>query len=165
MLADIKVIRGHSNAYLFVFRPDLLIEKLIVRTNNNNRLGRREYRQLLALGRRARTAVKSYSIGSLFKIRIALLIEFSLLLIALSLYKMELRYKKMELQFGVVFEIISALWTSRKTIGRRLTQVVRGDRVAVARVVWRLRQFGCLLAGRQLFHPQPQEQSDAQRST
>ena len=31
VLADINVIRSRSNAYLFVFRPDLLIEKVVLR--------------------------------------------------------------------------------------------------------------------------------------
>ena len=147
VLADIKVIRRRSNAYLFVFRPDLLIEKAILR---KTWFGRRRYKRFLDLGSRARMAVRSHLAGSLFKIRIALLIEFPFLLIALSLYKLETR-------FGVVSEIVRAVWVSRRTIRRRIMQVIRGDRVATARVIWRLHQVGCLLTGRRLFDPQPQE--------
>jgi hypothetical protein len=147
VLADIRVIQGRSNVYLFVFRPDLLIEKTIVR---KTWLGQRRYKRLLDLGSRARMAVKSQPAGSLFKIRITLLVELPFLLFPLTLYKLETR-------FGVVSEIVRAVWVSRRTIRRRIIQVIRGDRVAIARVMWRFRQFGCLLTGRRLFDPQPQE--------
>jgi hypothetical protein len=147
VLTDIKCIQSRSNAYLFVFRPDLLIEKAILQ---KAWFGQQRYRRLLDLNNRARMAVKSHLAGSLFKIRIAFLIEFPFLLIALSLYKLETR-------FGVVFEIVRAVWVSRRTIKRRIIQVLRGDRVAMARVMWRFRQFGCLLTGRRPFDPQPQE--------
>jgi hypothetical protein len=148
VLADINIIRSRSNAYLFVFRPDLLIEKSILRKTF---IGGRRYKRLLDLRSKARMAVKSHHlVGSLLAIRFALLIESPFLFIPLSVYRLEAR-------FDVVSQIICAVWISRRTIRRRIMQVVRGDRVARARVAWRLRQFGCLLTGRRLIDPQPQE--------
>jgi hypothetical protein len=76
--------------------------------------------------------IKNDSTRALYEIKIVLVVDLLLLLFNLLLYEIE-----RTVRFGVVFEIIRAVWTSRRTIKRRLIQVFRGDRLAMARVKWR----------------------------